>query len=92
MYQYSKGRFLKKLGFHEIHKVYSETFCVYRAVKDVKYVIHVASPFPTQTPKEESELIQPAVEGTQAVLKACVAAKSVKRVVLTSSCAAVGCE
>lgn len=60
------------------------------AVKDVKYVIHVASPFPTQTPKEESELIQPAVEGTQAVLKACVAAKSVKRVVLTSSCAAVG--
>ncbi|XP_022337706.2 uncharacterized protein LOC111133530 [Crassostrea virginica] len=60
------------------------------AVKDVKYVIHVASPFPSQTPKEESELIQPAVEGTQAVLKACVAAKSVKRVVLTSSCAAVG--
>ncbi|XP_061170792.1 uncharacterized protein LOC133180267 [Saccostrea echinata] len=60
------------------------------AVKDVKYVIHVASPFPAQSPKEESELIQPAVEGTQAVLKACVAAKSVKRVVLTSSCAAVG--
>ncbi|KAL5004088.1 hypothetical protein ScPMuIL_017544 [Solemya velum] len=60
------------------------------AVKDVEYVIHVASPFPQQTPKDENEVIQPAVDGTQAILKACVAAKSVKRVVLTSSCVAVG--
>ncbi|XP_045199960.2 uncharacterized protein LOC123554112 [Mercenaria mercenaria] len=59
------------------------------AVKDVTYVIHVASPFPSQAPKDESELITPAVEGTQAILKACVQAKSVKKVVLTSSSVAV---
>lgn len=60
------------------------------AVKDVTNVIHVASPFPAQTPKDENEIVQPAVEGTQAILKACVQAKSVKRVVITSSCVAVG--
>ncbi|XP_076435893.1 uncharacterized protein LOC143275577 [Babylonia areolata] len=59
------------------------------AVKGVTYVIHVASPFPTSQPKDENEVIQPAVEGTQSVLKACVAAKTVKRIVLTSSCVAV---
>ncbi|KAL8593570.1 hypothetical protein ACOMHN_024273 [Nucella lapillus] len=59
------------------------------AVKGVTYVIHVASPFPTNQPKDENEVIQPAVEGTQSVLKACVAAKTIKRVVLTSSCVAV---
>ncbi|KAK7478306.1 hypothetical protein BaRGS_00030458, partial [Batillaria attramentaria] len=59
------------------------------AVKGVTYVIHVASPFPASQPKDENEVIQPAVEGTQSVLKACVATKTVKRVVLTSSCVAV---
>ncbi|XP_064614820.1 uncharacterized protein LOC135479039 isoform X1 [Liolophura sinensis] len=59
------------------------------AVKDATYLIHVASPFPNQIPKDENDLIQPAVEGTQSVLKACVAAKSVKRIVLTSSVAAI---
>lgn len=59
------------------------------AVKDMTYVIHVASPFPYQAPKDEAELITPAVEGTQAILKACVQAKSVKKVVLTSSSVAV---
>ena len=70
-------------------------FCdsnVCRAVKGVTYVIHVASPFPASQPKDENEVIQPAVEGTQSVLKACVAAKTIKRVVLTSSCVAVNCE
>ncbi|KAK6195722.1 hypothetical protein SNE40_001090 [Patella caerulea] len=62
------------------------------AVKDVVYVIHIASPFPAAAPKDENEVIQPAVEGTQNVFKACVDAKSVKRIVLTSSCAAVAWE
>lgn len=78
-----------------IYIVYLSTvitfFLCFRAVKDVKNVIHVASPFPAQSPKDENEIVQPAVEGTQAVLKACVQAKSVKRVVITSSCVAVGC-
>lgn len=59
------------------------------AVKDITYVIHVASPFPSVQPKDENEVIQPAVDGTQAILKACVQAKSVKKVVMTSSSVAV---
>ncbi|KAI1278134.1 putative uncharacterized oxidoreductase [Halotydeus destructor] len=59
------------------------------AVKDVTYVLHVASPFPDTVPSNPDDLIKPAVEGTLAVLKAASGAATVKRVVLTSSCAAV---
>lgn len=58
-------------------------------IKDVQYVIHVISPFPKNNSKDDNELVQPAVDETLAVLKACVAAKSVKRVLMTSSTAAV---
>lgn len=53
------------------------------------YVLHVASPFPPSAPAHEDELIIPAREGALRVLRA---AKNtgVKRVVLTSSFAAVG--
>ena len=53
------------------------------------YVLHVASPLSLATPKHENELIVPAVEGTLRVLKASRDA-GVKRVVVTSSFAAVG--
>lgn len=59
------------------------------AIKGCDYVLHVASPFPAQDPKDENELIIPARDGTLRVLKASRDA-SVKRVVLTSSFAAVG--
>lgn len=49
---------------------------------------HVASPFPVVTPKDEQELIVPAVDGTKKVLAACKAA-GIRRVVVTSSIAAV---
>ena len=64
-----------------------------KAVEGCMYVFHVASPFPNpaKTPKDENELIKPAVEGTKSVLQACVDAGTVKRVVLTSSVAAVSC-
>lgn len=62
----------------------------FRAVKDCQFVIHVASPFPNQTvANPEEELIKPAVEGTKHVLKACAESKTVQRVVLTSSVAAI---
>ena len=59
------------------------------AVRGCSYVYHVASPFPPQIPRDENEIIVPAVEGTLNVLKACAELGTVKRVVLTSSIAAI---
>lgn len=59
------------------------------AMKDVTYVQHVASPFPSKVPKHEDDLIIPAREGTLRVLRFARNAGSVVRVVLTSSVAAV---
>ena len=53
------------------------------------YALHVASPFPSTVPKDENELIGPARNGALCVLKAARDA-GVKRVVLTSSFAAIG--
>jgi nucleoside-diphosphate-sugar epimerase len=53
------------------------------------HVLHVASPFPANVPKDENELIAPAREGALRVLRASREA-GVKRVVLTSSFAAIG--
>jgi dihydroflavonol-4-reductase len=58
-------------------------------VEGCTYVEHVASPFPSVAPADENELIRPAVEGTLRVLRAATRSKSVKRVVVTSSVAAV---
>jgi dihydroflavonol-4-reductase len=58
------------------------------AVKGCTYILHVASPFVIAEPKNENDLITPAVEGTKRVLAAAKRAK-VKRVVLTSSIAAI---
>ena len=58
------------------------------ALKGIDVLMHTASPFPLASPKDENELIKPAVEGTLRALRA--AHKSgVKRVVLTSSIAAI---
>ena len=58
------------------------------AMWDCDYLMHVASPFVIEDPKDENELIKPAKEGTLRALNA--AKKSgIKRVVLTSSVAAV---
>ena len=60
-----------------------------RAVKGCTYVYHIASPLPSTVPRDENEVIRPAVEGTISVLKACAESGTVKRVVLTSAIAAV---
>jgi nucleoside-diphosphate-sugar epimerase len=60
------------------------------AVRGCTYVLHVASPFPATVPDDEMEVIGPAVDGTKRVLAAAAATRGgVKRVVLTSSIAAV---
>jgi dihydroflavonol-4-reductase len=60
-----------------------------QAAQGVDYVLHIASPFPAGSPKDEDELIVPARDGTVRVLRASRDA-GVRRVVLTSSFAAVG--
>lgn len=58
------------------------------AVAGVDYVQHVASPIPAELPRDHDELIRPARDGALRVLKA-AKAEGVKRVVMTSSVAAV---
>jgi nucleoside-diphosphate-sugar epimerase len=59
------------------------------AADGAEFVLHVASPFPATAPDHEDELIVPAREGTLRVLRAARDA-GVRRVVVTSSFAAVG--
>jgi dihydroflavonol-4-reductase len=58
------------------------------AVAGCRYVLHVASPFPPEQPKDPDELIVPARDGALRVLRAALDA-GVERVVMTSSVAAV---
>ena len=58
------------------------------ALRGCDVLMHTASPFPLTEPKDPEDLIRPAVDGT---LRAMRAAKDagIKRVILTSSCAAI---
>lgn len=58
------------------------------AAQGCDYVIHVASPYVAENPKDEKELIVPARDGTLRVLRA-AQTEGVKRVVLLSSIGAV---
>lgn len=58
------------------------------ALAGCDHVQHIASPIPEREPKDEQELIKPAREGALRVLAAAKGAK-VKRVVMTSSMAAI---
>ena len=58
------------------------------SVRGVEYVLHIASPFPIAQPKDENGFIIPARDGALRVMRAARDA-GVKRVVLTSSFAAV---
>lgn len=63
------------------------------AVEGMDFVIHVASPYPSNLPETELEaeecLTKPAVQGTLNVLEACAKVTTVRRVVLTSSINAI---
>ncbi|MEM7288537.1 MAG: SDR family NAD(P)-dependent oxidoreductase [Actinomycetota bacterium] len=58
------------------------------ALEGADALLHTASPFPLETPKDPEELIRPAVDGTLRAMRAAAAA-GVERVVLTSSCVAI---
>lgn len=59
------------------------------AVKDVTYILHIASPLAGASDDYERDTIQPAVKGTSGVLKSALKAPTVKRIVITSSIVAV---
>jgi len=59
-----------------------------RAIQGMDFVVHTASPFPGETPKDENVIIKPAVEGTMAVVRA-VHKYGIRRLVITSSVAAI---
>jgi nucleoside-diphosphate-sugar epimerase len=57
------------------------------AVRDVDYVIHLASPIPTPelAADVKKHILNPAIKGTVGILQSAAKSKSVKRVVVTSS-------
>ena len=59
------------------------------AMKNCELIYHTASPFTTDVKDPQKDLIDPAVKGTQNVLETASKTPSVKRVVVTSSCAAI---
>ena len=59
------------------------------AMEGCELVYHTASPFTSNFKDPQKELIDPAVKGTANVLNTANEVESVKRVVVTSSCAAI---
>lgn len=59
------------------------------AMKGCELVIHTASPFTIQTKDPQKDLVDPALKGTENVLQSVNRTASIKRVVLTSSCASI---
>jgi len=62
------------------------------AVKGVKYVVHVASPFASPDLMEsqfETGYIQPAIQGTVGILDSALKTKGIERIVITSSIVAI---
>ena len=57
-------------------------------MQGIDILLHTASPFPMTQPRNENDLIKPAAQGTLRAFRAAHAA-GIKRVVLTSSFAAI---
>ncbi|WP_041710645.1 SDR family oxidoreductase [Prochlorococcus marinus] len=76
-----------KLEFCKLDLLHDEGWD--EAAFDCDYLLHVASPFTIAEPKRESLLINPALEGTIRALNASKKSSKVKKVVLTSSMAAI---
>ena len=60
-----------------------------QAMQGCELVYHTASPFTLDVKNPQKDLIEPAVLGTENVLNTAKATPSVKRIVVTSSCAAI---
>ena len=80
------GEYFEQLELVEADLLDEESMI--KAIEGSTYVAHIASPFVMMKPKDEDDLIKPAVNGTLAAMKACRASK-VKRIVITSSVASI---
>ena len=60
-----------------------------KAMKDCEIVFHTASPFIMDSKNPQAEVIDPAVKGTRNVLSSVNKTETVKKVILTSSVAAI---
>ncbi len=74
--KYFKADLLQKSSYNE-------------AMEGCELVFHTASPFISSVKDPQRDLVDPALQGTENVLNSANATDSVKRVVLTSSCAAI---
>ena len=82
----------ERQGSSELIEVFTVDLCYdegwSKTMEKVDYVLHIASPFPDKKPTSDEELLNPSVNGTRRILHFADAA-GVKRVVLTSSFAAI---
>ena len=74
--RYFRGDLLEDGSYHD-------------AIQGCEIVFHTASPFIASVADPQRDLVDPAVNGTRNVLNSCNTTESVRRVVLTSSCAAI---
>lgn len=58
-------------------------------VAEADFVLHMASPYRVTVDDPKRDLLEPAIHGTQSMLKACAKSSRVRRVVVTSSMAAI---
>jgi dihydroflavonol-4-reductase len=77
----------ERLSFHQADLLAENAYD--EVVQDCDVVMHTASPYVVNVKDSQTELVDPAVNGTLNVLKSCAKAASVKRIVLTSSLAAI---
>ena len=77
---------LDRLSFVELDLTKDDGWT--EAARGCDVLMHTASPFPSASPKDENDIIRPAVDGTLRALRAAQAA-GVTRVILTSSVVAI---
>lgn len=77
----------ERLSLHDADLLVDGSFDA--AVDGCDYVLHVASPVEVTTDDPERALLAPAVEGLRNVLRSCLGVGGLRRVVVTSSLAAV---
>ncbi len=60
-----------------------------KIVEGCDFVLHTASPYTMNVKNPQTDLVDPAVKGTESILESCLKSGSVKRVIFTSSIAAI---